>query len=137
MMFKKKDAILENCGENELIDGKEGQEIENEQKADKANVSRDELISAWQRDAEQLKILVPDFNLDEAVKNTAFANALLNGKTVIEAYKETMQHPKQEKRQEIPQNARNARRGTGGTTLNPAKFSDADFRKYIDEIKNG
>lgn len=96
-----------------------------------------QLIAQWQRDAEELKHLVPDFDLDEAVKNEAFYEALAEGKTVFYAYKlaserETAPAP----RREIMQNAQHARRGTGGSIVNPARMSREDFKKYIDNIRN-
>lgn len=98
---------------------------------------RDTLIKQWLRDAEQLKLLVPEFDLNEATANEAFANALSEGKTVFEAYAATANVPKKVQREEIAQNARSARRGTGTSTHNPAKLSDKDFRAYIEKIRNG
>lgn len=129
MMFKKKEFSTENNNENKIIDETEGRKNENDADTEK-------VVRQWQRDAEQLKILVPDFDLAEAIKNKAFAEALSGGATVFEAYKETSLLPKREHREEIFQNARSARRGTGGATLNPAKMSSDDFKKYIENIKN-
>ncbi len=136
-MFKKKEFAVQNGDANETILGKEGRKMETGEENSVNNYGRDELVSTWQRDAQQLKILVPEFDLAEAVKTKVFAAALTSGKTVFEAYKEMISKPKTEPREEIYQNARNARRGTGGTTQNPAKLSSADFKKYIENIKNG
>lgn len=136
MMLKKKDVTTANGSEIENRVGGEEMNSENE-KRDEAVADKDRAVKQWVRDAEQLKILVPEFDLEEAVKQPAFAEALLSGKTVIEAYKELIGLPRNEPREEIAQNARNARRGTGGATQNPAKLSDEDFKKYINNIKNG
>ena len=138
MMFKKRDYAADSGIGNENIIREEGnnQNKQNEF-GEYEQYSRDEIVSMWQRDAQQLKVLVPDFDLAEAVKNNIFKNALTSGKTVFEAYRETINEPKREPREEISQNARSARRGTGGTAHNPAKLSSQDFKKYIDSIRNG
>ena len=79
---------------------------------------------------------MPEFDLAEAIKNKAFADELTNGATVFEAYKAMSTPPKAQPREEIFQNARSARKGTGGAAVNPAKLSDNEFRKYIENIKN-
>lgn len=132
MMFKKKEFADIADNTKELIEEKEGHKTEEPDKG----VSREELVKQWQRDAEQLKILVPEFDLAEAVKNKAFSEALTGGATVFEAYKVMTTMPKAQPREEIFQNARSARRGTGGATINPAKLSSSEFKKYIDNIKN-
>ncbi len=95
------------------------------------------LIAQWQRDGREIKHLVPDFDLNEAIENPEFAEALSQGKSVFEAYalinkKEEMQKP----RREIYQNGQHARRGTGGSVVNPAKMSREDFKKYIDGLNS-
>lgn len=101
-----------------------------------ASEGRERVIRQWQRDAEQLSLLVPEFNLEEAVKNSAFTNSLMQGATVFEAYLQMSRVATQKPREEIAQNARNARRGTGGSVLNPAKLSSKDFNKYIESIRD-
>ena len=132
MMFKKKEFATEADRTNKPQMREEDYEMN-----DTSNDAETEnIVKQWQRDAEQLKLLVPDFSLEEAIKNPAFADALKNGATVFEAYKEISGAPKPEKRDEIFQNARSARRGTGGASLTPAKLSSDEFKKYIDNIKN-
>lgn len=131
-MFKKKEFAIDADNTNEIRNGEEGHKTENTEKS----VDREQLIMQWQRDAQQLKILVPEFDLAEAVKNKAFYEALTSGATVIEAYKAMTTPPKSQPREEIFQNARSARKGTGGTAVNPAKLSDSEFRKYIENIRN-
>lgn len=97
---------------------------------------REKLIRQWQRDAEQLMLLVPEFDLEEAVKNSSFANALMQGATVFEAYLQMSRVSAAKPREEIAQNAKTARRGTGGSVINPAKLSSKDFNKYIESIRD-
>lgn len=97
---------------------------------------RQELIEKWKREAEELKAVMPEFDFASAVKNDTFKRALAEGKTVLAAYKEMTQLPKNPVRDELHQNARSPRRGTGEVTLNPAKLSSEDFKKYIENIRN-
>lgn len=132
MMFKKKEFAEIADNKNEIITEKEGHKTETAEQ----NVDSEKLIMQWQRDAEQLKILVPEFDLAEAINNKAFHDAITSGATVFEAYKAMTTPPKSQPREEIFQNARSARKGTGGATVNPAKLSDSEFKKYIENIKN-
>ena len=131
MMFKKKDFADSLGTANENTKG--GQEMtasapEGDEKT--------KIIAVWQRDAHELRHLVPDFDLKSAISDKAFYDALLGGATVIEAYKKTLSVPKHPQREEIHQNAQSERRGTGSNTVNPAKLSDKEFRKYIENIRN-
>ncbi len=119
-MFKRKDMGADVPAEN-LKDGGE----------------REKLIREWQRDGEEIKHLVPEFNLNEAIKNPDFAEALAEGKSVFEAYALIYKKETPQPRREIYQNGQHARRGTGGSIVNPAKLSSKDFRKYIENIKSG
>ncbi len=98
---------------------------------------KDKLISQWQRDGEEIKHLVPEFDLAEAIKNPDFANALVEGKSVFEAYGLINKKETPKPRREIYQNGQHARRGTGGSVVNPAKMSSEDFKKYIESIREG
>ena len=132
MMFKKKEFATEADNTNKINGEMEGHKND----ANEQSVSREELVMQWQRDAQQLKLLVPDFDLAEAVKNKEFSEALTSGATVFEAYKAMAEPPKEKPREEIFQNARSARRGTGGASINPAKLSSSEFKKYIENIRN-
>ena len=133
MMFKKKEFA--DCADNtnEILNRKEEKNMDSKV----ASQNTEQIVKQWQRDAEQLKLIVPDFLMESALKSKAFTDKLRRGATVFEAYKAMLDGEKpQEKRQEIFQNARSARRGTGGASLNPAKLSSDDFKKYIDNIRN-
>ena len=106
--------------------------------------ARQDIIDKWHYDAEQLKFIDKDFDFASAVKNEKFKDALLDGKSVIEAYslikeskkEEKPAEDKKEQRESIDQNARQALKGTGESKFNPAKLSDKDFKAYIENIKN-
>ncbi len=129
-MFKKREFA-------ETENGKTNQMSLSDKAQGNGGKMRDNLIKQWLRDAEQLKLIVPEFDLNEATANEAFAEALAEGKTVFEAYAQTASVPKKVQREEIAQNARSARRGTGTASHNPAKLSDKDFKAYIEKIRNG
>lgn len=101
---------------------------------------RENIINGWQRDAEQIKYINPDFDLREAVKNPAFAKMLGDGKTVFEAYAAVHKPapPKTPERKPIMQNGASPGGGTGSRQAsNPANLSSADFKKFIEECRNG
>jgi hypothetical protein len=114
-----------------------------EQKANHEK-ARQDIIDKWNYEAEQLKFIDKDFDFAGALKNEKFKDALLNGKSVIEAYslikesekEEKPAEDKKEQRESIDQNARQALKGTGESKFNPAKLSDKDFKAYIENIKN-
>ena len=97
--------------------------------------SREMRIALWQRDAQMLGMIVPDFDFEAALKNETFRNVLAQGGTVFDAYL-AITKPAPSKRSEIFQNAQNNTRGTGDAGLNPAKLSSEEFKKYIDSIRN-
>lgn len=95
------------------------------------------LIALWQRDANMLKLIVPEFDLNSAVKNERFRSVLSGGGSVFEAYAEAIKPAEGTAgRDEIFQNAQNRSRGTGEAVINPAKLSPEEFRKYIEERRN-
>lgn len=96
---------------------------------------RDRMAELWQRDARMLSIIVPDFNLEAALGNEVFRNALVSGASVFEAYA-AMSRPAGVRRNEIFQNAQSGIRGTGDAQLNPAKLNSRDFKEYIDNIRS-
>lgn len=101
---------------------------------------QEKIINGWQRDAEQIKYINPDFNLSKAVKNPVFAKMLGDGKTVFEAYAATNKPapPKAPARKPILQNGASPGGGTGSRQAsNPANLPDAEFKKYIEECRNG
>ncbi len=127
-MFRKRDVGA--------VTPKENMEKKGGEMVDNRHQGRERIIAQWQRDAEELKHLVPDFDLSEAIRDENFVELLSNGYSVISAYAELMQGKKESPRKEITQNAQMARRGTGGSTVNPSKLSRAEFKKYIENIRD-
>lgn len=143
------DALEEQAAENEKIPVEEYRSRMSEKRDAKkyrdevqANEEHDkklnDMIKAWKRDEAELRYINPEFSFEKAMQNEEFKKAVLSGKSVIQAYSEThaAQKPKAEKREPITENARLPQGGTGEATVNPAKLSSADFKKYIDSIKN-
>ena len=94
------------------------------------------LIALWQRDAAMLKLIVPEFDLEKALKNETFRSALKNGKTVFEAFVEAGKPQQMQEREEIAQNAQSRSKGTGEMIANPARKSASEFKSYIESIRN-
>lgn len=114
-------------------------------KEEKQNVSSENnnIISQWERDASQLKLIQPEFDFrTELQNNPLFRQLISNGMGVIEAYAASRPEPqkevppKQAERKPIQQNAQSPDGGTGTNTRNPAKMSTAEFKQYIENIKN-
>ena len=103
---------------------------------DDADQRRGRLVSLWQRDAAMLKLIVPEFDLEAALKNEVFVHALAEGGSVFEAYKAAIKPISASGRNEILQNGQSAGRGTGDATANPARLSSEDFKRYIENIRN-
>lgn len=111
-----------------------------QQAAAERNKSVQDTVNGWMRDAEQLKLIDPSFDLRSSLSNPEFTQALRVGKSLFEAYsslKNSSAASQQPKRTPIAQNGREKRTGTGESSVNPAKMSSADFAAYIDRIKNG
>lgn len=99
--------------------------------------ARKQIYDTWMRDAQQLKIIDPDFDFNTAMQNPAFKNDIISGKSVAEAYKNISTPPQAAapKRAPITQNAQTAQRGTGEASSNPASLPTRDFMEYINRIK--
>ena len=96
------------------------------------------ILERWFRDAQRLKQEVPDFDLDEAMKNEDFRNYVISGMSVDGAYyavkyKELTKN----QRRPIMQNAssRAVKRGSGMNDI--LNMNDGDFRKRLKSIMNG
>ena len=101
---------------------------------------QERIINGWQRDAREIQYINPEFDLREAVKNPEFARMLGDGKSVFEAYAvvHKPQPPKAPERKPVMQNVASKGGGTGNRQAsNPASLSDEDFKKYIEECRNG
>ncbi len=106
---------------------------------------RQKIIETWNRDAEQLRILYPEFDLETAMKDHVFKEAIVNGQTVVKAYaqmisartpvKQELPVKQSPARKTITQNAQSSRSGTGSATRNPASMSAEDFKRYIERCR--
>lgn len=94
------------------------------------------LARMWEEDAAKLSAALPDFDFAAALRNDAFKDALLKTGSVFKAYAAMVRPPYQTARGDIAQNALSPRRGTGESSVNPAKLSSEDFKRYIDNIRN-
>ena len=101
------------------------------------------IISQWERDATQLKFIEPEFDFRiELQSNPQFRQLISQGLGVIEAYAASRpqptkaEPPKQAERKPIKQNAQSPDGGTGTNTRNPANMSSAEFKQYIENIRN-
>ena len=103
------------------------------------NSRTEDIIKGWERDAEQLKLINPQFDLNESIKNPEFKKILAGGGTVAQAYSKVYKSapPKAAERPPIQQNAQSATvKGSGVSQADPSKLSTKDFMKYIDNIRN-
>ena len=128
-------------------------------KAD-AITNREKIINKWVADAGNLKVIEPDFELEEALKNSKFTDALLAGDDVFAAYAkaykgdpdpepepegegESEEKPadepekEPEQRKAVPQNGDSKSRRSGERRIDPSKMSSEEFKKYISRLKNG
>ena len=126
--------------EEEIKEEEPAPEPEPEEKADTGRSDAEaRIIAEWKRGEAELKEIVPDFSLIDAMKNEVFAEAITRGSSVAQAYlmmkKAGASEPEPERR-EIPQNAQSANKGTGRSRVNPATMSREEFRQYINNIKN-
>lgn len=115
---------------------------ENSSQSQNANTNTD-IISQWERDAAQLKFIEPEFNFrTELQSNSQFRQLISQGMGVIEAYaasrpeKAKAEPPKQAERKPIKQNAQSPDGGTGTNTRNVSNMSSAEFKQYIENIRN-
>ena len=123
----------------ELEAEKEDETLSHSQKND----NNTDIISQWERDATQLKFIEPEFDFrTELQSNPQFRQLISQGMGVIEAYASSrpqpqkQEPPKQAERKPIKQNAQSPDGGTGTNTRNPANMSSAEFKQYIENIRN-
>lgn len=119
--------------------------LEQKKKADaydrlmQAENDRKNIMDTWTRDAERLKEDYPDFNLEEALSDPAFRESLVNKqRSVAESLLAMMHRAASNKKSPERAISQNASRAQGSSTVrkDPSKMSDAEFDKYIKNIKN-
>ncbi|MCH5212643.1 MAG: hypothetical protein J1G06_06490 [Oscillospiraceae bacterium] len=103
--------------------------------AEQQRKANERIIAQWYADAARLQQLVPEFDFNAAIQNAAFNSAIRNGDSVALAYMRMNggASKPQNKREEITQNVTSARRGTGGSSVNPATMSTSDYISYINK----
>ena len=77
---------------------------------------------------------MPEFDLNTAMQDPAFSQALARGVSVAQAYLMTQPQKPQERR-EIPQNGQTALKGTGSSQVNPATLPPKEFEAYINSLR--
>ena len=96
-----------------------------------------DIQSKWQRESEDLKRVIPDFDFAKAMQDKTFYDNIVNGSSVSTAYlaanKPAQEQPKP--RRPIAQNGNMKGGRAGKVEANPASMSDADFARYIERIK--
>ena len=98
-----------------------------------------EIISGWERDAQQIKFINPEFDLRAAMQNPEFKNVLIGGGTVAQAYSKVYQSapPKAPERKQVVQNGQASKlKGSGSTQVDPSKLSTKQFMDYINKRRN-
>lgn len=98
---------------------------------------RRQILDRWFADTERLKKEVPDFDLNEAMKNEEFRNLVISGMSVDGAYyalkyKELTKNP----RRPIMQNASSRALKSGSSMNDMLSMNDGDFRKRLKSIMN-
>lgn len=99
---------------------------------------RRKILERWFRDTERLKREVPDFDLDEAMKNTEFRNLVINGMSVDGAYYAVKyKEMNRNSRRPVMQNASSRAVKPGSSVNDMMSMNDGDFRKRLRTIMNG
>lgn len=98
-----------------------------------------DIQSRWQKEAEDLKEIVPDFDFAAAMRNKTFYDSIVNGKSVSNAYlaanRAAPAPAVKQPRKVIEQNGNMKNAGIGKVTMNVDTMSDDEFEKYIDRIQ--
>ncbi len=102
-----------------------------------AHKHREAIYTKWQTEAAELRVSIPEFDLEKAFENPVFHNAMVNGASVAQAYIASTQQnttaPK--KRQTITQNANGGFTGAP-VKRDPSAMSEAEFKEYIERLKD-
>jgi hypothetical protein len=109
-----------------------------QQKAEQeARDGRQRIIDQWNSDTERLKQTVPEFDLEQAMQNEEFRNAVINGASVPEAYYSIKYRELQpQPRDGIRQNALSRGTRSGGGLNDMMSMNDKDFRSQLKKIMN-
>lgn len=110
------------------------------------------IVDKWVADAGNIKVLYPDFDLEEAMHNKEFVDVLTHGGDMFSAYAkvyngnknpepetEAREEDKEEpepKRPPIKQNGQGTRRGTASASEDYSKMPRDKFLKEIEKMRN-
>ncbi len=104
----------------------------------------DEIKRRWERESNELRGIVPDFDFDIAMQNKTFYDSIVHGMSVATAYMTAQRAaaPEVKKpakpapaRKPIQQNIGAQRTSLGKVERNIDAMSDAEFSAYIDRLK--
>ncbi len=93
----------------------------------------------WQKEAEAVKRVVPEFDFEKAMQNEKFYNLIMQGESIPIAYlaiNHGAQSEASSKRRVIVQNGQSTSNANGSPEMNVAGMSDEDFAKYLKKLKN-
>lgn len=93
----------------------------------------------WQKEAEAVKRVVPEFDFEKAMQNKKFYNLIMRGESIPIAYLAINNGEQQDsvsKRRVIVQNGQSTSNANGSPEANIAGMSDEDFAKYVKKLKN-
>ena len=99
----------------------------------------EDIRAQWQKDAEAMREIVPDFDFEQAMQNRDFYERIMSGLSIPLAYiavNYMQAQAPQNKRRTIIQNGQSTANANGSPELNIAGMSDEDFDKYLKKIKN-
>lgn len=122
--------------EQDSIDARRYREEQSRQAEEQKRIG--EIQRRWQKESEDLKAVVPDFDLNTALGNKTFYDNLVKGFSVSTAYlaanKAAQSAAAKPKRRPIEQVG--AAKSYGGKAeANPETMSDRDFADYINRLK--
>lgn len=126
----------------DTADARRYREQMKEQETQQAQV--DEIKRRWERESDELRSIIPDFDFTTALQNETFRESIRHGKSVATAYIEAQRAKPSEvrkpakpapARKPIQQNIGAQRTSLGKVERNIDAMSDAEFSAYIDRLK--
>lgn len=112
---------------------------EEQQRVSEQQKKTQEFIDRWQRETEDLKTIVPDFDFDKAMNtNSVFRDAVLSGRSIQSAYLLSQKaiKPAAKERKNIQQNGAISKSAAPKADFNPVTASDKEFNDYIRGIQS-
>ena len=96
--------------------------------------------SRWNKESEELKSIIPDFDFEMAMRNRTFYEAVVKGSSISTAYliankAQAETQVEKPKRKPIRQNGATKNSGIGKVDRNIDAMSDDEFANYIEKLK--